>query len=213
MYDLNKKFIFTHPVKCGGTSLEDLFGFLRLREKHKNVNRFKHASLKDHIEELKNKNVDLDGFFKFSIIRNPWERAVSFYNHYKHRAYEALHANETKDEDLPIYIKDSRSMPFKDFIFKYSKHNFNSDFSTKPFMFFEDEFYLDYVIRLEHLQEDLITLKDKLQIQTEVSIPHRNNADEFLKRKHYTEYYDTETKELIEKRFEWDIKTFNYKFE
>lgn len=212
MYDINKKIIFTHPPKCGGTSIEELFGFLKLREKYKHIHKFKHASLKDHIEELKSKNVNFHDFFKFSIVRNPWERAVSFYNHKKHQAYEMWLAERFEGEEMPPYIKDARSMTFKDYIFRYGKHNFNSQFSTKPFMFFEDKFYLDYVIRLEHLQEDLLALKDRLQIDPSVSIPHRNNANVYIKRKHYTEYYDTETKNYIERCFEWDIKTFNYKF-
>ena len=45
MYDLNKKFIFTHPEKCGGTSVEELLGFLELRQKYPNIHTFKHASL------------------------------------------------------------------------------------------------------------------------------------------------------------------------
>ena len=211
MYDLNKKFILTHPPKCGGTSLEDWFGFLKLREKYPQVNKFKHASLEEHINELKNKNVELGNFFKFSIIRNPWARAVSFYNHYKYQAFEQWMADHG-NEELPKYIKDARNMSFKDYIFKYSKRNFNFEVSTKPFMFFQNKFYLDYVIRLEHLTEDLLRIKDKLQLDSEINIPHRNNADVFLNRRHYAEYYDIKTRELIEERFEWDIKTFNYKF-
>jgi chondroitin 4-sulfotransferase 11 len=211
MYDLNKKFIFTHPIKCGGTSLEELFGFLRLREKHPNVHIFKHASLQQHFEELKNKNVNLDSFFKFSIIRNPWDRAVSFYHHKKYQAYKAWQ-KMYPEKELPEYVEDARNMTFKEFIFKYGKHNFNSDVSTKPFMFFENKFCMDYVIRLENLQEDFLKLKPRLQIDTDELIPHRNNSDIYLKRKHCTEYYDIETKEFIEKQFEWDIKTFNYQF-
>lgn len=211
MYDLNKKFIFTHPPKCGGTSLEDQFGFLKLRQKYPQVHRLKHASLEEHFVELKNKNVKFEDFFKFSIIRNPWERFVSFYNHCKYKEY-AEWEKKKNHREFPNYIKDAINMSFKEYIFKYSKNKFNSEVSTKPFMVFQNKFYLDYVIRLENLKEDLLTIKDRLQIDFETDTPHRNNADLFLPRKHYTEYYDTETRELIEERFEWDIKTFNYKF-
>lgn len=212
MYDINKKIIFTHPPKCGGTSIEDLLGFLKLRQKYPHINRIKHASLEEHFNELKNKNVFFRDFYTFSIIRNPWSRAVSFYNHYKYKEFYYWR-NKTSHEELLHLTKDATIMTFKEFIFKYSKSIFNHQAYTNPFMFFQNEFCLDYVVRLEYLKEDLSTIKNKLQIDFEIDIPHRNNADEFLPRKHYTEYYDAETKDLIEKCFEWDIKTFNYKFD
>lgn len=212
MYDLNKKLIFTHPIKCGGTSVEDLLGFFALREKYPQVqSTIKHASLETHFNELKNKNVKIEDFFKFSIIRNPWARAVSFYNHSKYRAFE--HWLKTKpNKEMPPFITDSRNMTFKSFIFKYTESTFNSNYSTKPYMLFQNKFYLDYVIRLEHLKEDFLKIRDKLQLKSDTIIPHHNNSETFLPKKPYTEYYDAETKKLIEQRFDWDIETFNYTY-
>lgn len=213
MYDLNKKFIFTHPPKCAGTSLEDLLGFLSLRNKNPEIDVFKHASLEVHLNELKNKNVNLEDFFKFSIIRNPWDRAVSYYNHIKFKAYESWLTEGNSKKEMPEHIKSARTLTFKQFIFRQVEANFNSEVSTKPYMFVQNEFDLDYVIRLEHLKEDFFEIKDKLGIDSDANIPHKNNSEIFLPRKPYAEYYDTETKELIEACFEWDIKTFKYKFE
>ena len=79
-------------------------------------------------------------------------------------------------------------------------------------MFFQDKFSLDYVIRLEYLQEDLYNIKDKLKIDLNCSIPHRNNIETFTARSPYKDFYDKETENLIGKLFEWDINTFGYKF-
>ena len=211
MYDLNKKFIFTHPPKCGGTSIEDLFGFLQLREKYPSVNAFKHASLKTHLEHLTNKGVDAESFLKFSIIRNPWDRAVSFYNHNKYKEYNYF-TNEAVNKEVPQHIKDSRQMTFKEFVLKYYKNDFNSEVVTKPYMCLQDKFSLDYVVRLENLEEDLFIIKDKLHLELNQNIPHINNSDKFLKRKPYKEYYDKETIKVVEKLFEWDINNFGYTF-
>jgi hypothetical protein len=211
MYDLDKKFIFTHPRKCGGTSIEDMLGFLKLREKHPHIHAFKHGSLKMHIEKVKTKGFDSNGFLKFSIIRNPWDRAVSFYNHIRYKEYD-YYANEVSCTKMPVYVKDSRNMTFKEFVFKYYKNDFNSDVSTKPFMFFENNFCLNYVIRLEHLQEDFLIIKDKLQMDTNVVIPHQNNSEKYTERKNYKDYYDQETKKYIETLFKWDIEAFNYTY-
>jgi hypothetical protein len=211
MYDLDKKIIFTHPHKCGGTSIESILGFLSLREKNPGIHAFKHGSLEMHIDKIKLKGLDPSTFFKFSIIRNPWSRAVSFYNHNKYKEFY-YYANEATDREIPTHVRDARCMTFKEFVLKYYKHDFNSKVSTKPYMFLGDKFSLDYIIRLENLKEDLLRIKDLLQIGLDVDIPCLNNTDEYAIRKNYQSYYDLETKNIIEKLFEWDINTFGYKF-
>jgi hypothetical protein len=80
-------------------------------------------------------------------------------------------------------------------------------------MFIDNNFALDYVIKLEQLKSDLANIKDKIQTQIPSQIPHLNNSRILpIKRKHYREYYDDEAKYIVEKAFEWDIKTFEYTF-
>ena len=212
MYDLDKKIIFTHPKKCGGTSVEKLLGFLKLRDKFPSIRPFKHASLPAHINKLADKNISTDDFLKFSIIRNPWDRAVSFYNHYKYREYEFFIQQQQASTLMPEVIEDARQLPFKDFIFKQSIYNFNSNMSTIPYMFFDGKYCMDYVIRLESIKKDLCDLQCKLQINLSGGVPHYNNNDEYMPRIPYQDYYNFETKNLIKRAFDWDIKTFNYIF-
>jgi hypothetical protein len=214
MYDLDKKIIFTHPKKCGGTSVEKLLGFLDLRLQFPSVKPFKHASLSEHINKLTDKNINTDDFLKFSIIRNPWDRAVSFYNHYKYRQYDFVIQQQKEEANIPMpeAAEDARRLSFKDFIFKHFAHNFNSNVSTIPYMFFDGKYYMDYVIRLESIKKDLHDLQRKLQIDLRSGVPHHNNNDEFISRIPYQDYYDFETKNLIKRAFDWDIKTFNYIF-
>ena len=213
MYDLDKKIIFTHPKKCGGTSVEKLLGFLKLRDKVPSIGPFKHASLATHIDKLADKNISTDDFLKFSIIRNPWDRAVSFYNHYKYRQYDFLiQQQQTENISMPEVVEDARSLSFKDFIFKQSIYNFNSNLSTIPYMFFNGKYCMDYVIRLESIKKDLHDLQHKLQIDLRPGVPHYNNNDEYMPRIPYKDYYNFETKNLIKRAFDWDIKTFNYIF-
>ena len=212
MYDLNKKFIFTHPEKCGGTSVEELLGFLELRQKYPNIHTFKHASLKAHVEKLIEKDIEIKDFFKFSIIRNPWDRAVSFYNHVRHKEYY-YYTVKRPDLQMPKYVKSATTMTFKQYALTHFNKNFNSEKVTKPYMLFQDKFSLDYVIRLEYLQEDFYNIKDKLKIDLNYSMPHRNNIEIFTSRIPYKDFYDKEIENFIGKLFEWDIETFGYKFD
>jgi len=211
MYDLNKKFIFTHPPKCGGTSIENLLGFLELRDKHPNIHAFKHASLKIHVDKLTEKSLQIKDFFKFSIIRNPWDRAVSFYNHIRYKEYD-YYTVKRPDKEMPRYVQDSNLMSFKEYVYTYYKYDFNSQVATVPYMFFQNKFFLDYVIRLEHIEKDILNIKDKLQLDLSCVIPHINNIEIFTARIPYKDFYDKEMQNFIGKLFEWDIETFGYKF-
>lgn len=182
-----------------------------MREKYPAVHAFKHGSLEMHANKIEAKGFNLNDFFKFSIIRNPWSRAVSFYNHVRYKEYD-YYTNCVPHLEIPQYVKDSVNMTFNQFIFTYYKNNFNSEVSTKPYMVLEDKFSLDFVIRLEHLEEDLFFIKNKLQIDLDLKVPHLNNSDKYISRKNYKNYYNKETQNFIEDLFKYDIELFDYSY-
>ena len=208
MIDLEKKLIFTHPQKCGGTSIEKLINVYNVNTFF-NFKKFKHASLTMHLDEIESMNLNVNSFFKFSIIRNPWARIVSHYNHNK---YAEFYRFTRLKKPIPQFVTDATVLNFNDFVHKY-KHSLNSRKKTIPFMFHKKNFFLDFVIRLEHIKEDLFTIKNDIGLDFDFEVPHMNNSNRFeYEKKHYTEYYDSYTKDLIESLFKWEIETFNYTF-
>lgn len=79
--------IFVHVPKTAGTSIEKMFGALdgkkikfEKSKKEINMNKFraeKHYDVTDM--EFKYKDF-IENYFKWTIVRNPWEREYSFYN-------------------------------------------------------------------------------------------------------------------------------------
>ena len=64
----NKKSIFVHINKTGGSSVEHAFGVYPDDQ---------HNTAKEYIKELSSRKWSTH--FTFSFVRNPWDRIVSWY--------------------------------------------------------------------------------------------------------------------------------------
>ena len=65
----------------------------------------------------------------------------------------------------------------------------------------------DFIGKVETYQQDWDSIRDRLDC--DIDLPHLNKSE----RTHYSNYYNTETKDAVYKIFNDDIKTFGYEFE
>jgi hypothetical protein len=201
MYDTEKKYIFTHPAKCAGASVEIALGIWNLdrdSEEFERYQRLLHESLSNHIKEIKSHGLNWRDFFIFSVVRNPWDRAVSRYFFLK------THHETYKSHNISFegYIKQCYK-----FFLESGSHWHHS---IKEFLYFEDEYVTDYVIRQENFGKGLQEAMQELGI-TDYETPHMNQ-NTVRPGNDYQSYYTTETKNMLKEIAADTIDLFAYKF-
>jgi hypothetical protein len=185
------KFIYYAHPKTGTTSIEEVFGDLndvrkpgRLRNKH---------IWPDLFAEYTPIAQECSDYFTFGFVRNPWDYVCSWYC-FRQRITDKNHKN---------YVGETS---FRDFVIKYT----TSPVTTMcSFFAVGTENCVDYIGRYETLQQDLNTVCDKIGIRKR-KLPKLNKS--VHKTKHYTEYYDDESREIVAERYAQDIELFGYKF-
>ena len=144
-----------------------------------------------------------EAYFKFTVVRNPWDRVVSNYFYNKNRKQEGAY-------------QQLNSISFEGFIEQYCMP-VPKDSREFPDLFFgqcinwitdqDGNLLVDKVFKLENLKEEWYDLCNQLGIC--VKLPHENTSYH----KDYRAYYTEETAEIVADLFQDDIEAFDYKFD
>lgn len=192
------KYIFIHIPKTGGTSIE----------KALNAQQYHY----DHLYYKKNV-INYNNFFIFSVVRNPFERTVSDYKWATNQKYK-FPAKELKKmftgKSFRYFVDTYYNLAYKDVKYFRSQSWFKHHHLThcrSQLDILNPICDIDYVIRFERLQQGFDFLCDKIEVPRQ-KLPHLNKTEV----RHYTEYYDDETREIIAEKYKKDIEYFGYKF-
>jgi len=183
-------FIFTHIQKTGGSSLKEFF-----EVGHHPTS---HNTLEEDFNLLKQKNstLNLNDIFCFSILRNPWDKMVSYYffhrqlNPNKERAIQS----KLSFHDWIKFIRD-RAVE-KPWFAPYKK-----------FLSYEGKFRADYVVNFHKYQRDMDLIKflfRKDQPLPKINVSEHDN---------YKKYYNDETIEIVANIYKQDIEFFEFDFD
>ena len=184
------KCIFIHIPKTGGTSIESvLLG----------VDEFKTGSDHATISELINRGVDIDQYFKFTIVRNPITRIFSVWNYY------VQGGNQGSDLVFKRDIPKNFHAFCETYLIKKNKEFFgmNTLRDQVDFITVYNTLRMDIILSFEMLEKEYKYIKNKLFLG---DLPHTR------KTKYIQSFHDVsdETKLLISVMYKRDFKILGY---
>lgn len=189
------KFIFIFQHKCASSTL---------RIALENVDKFNHKFHRGAQDpQYKNSGFGkYSDYFIFASCRNPYERVVSAWNYLQ------------RDFDTKYKRSFPKGLSFKDTLLNLPEQKEGvydyahiTECQTDCILNSSGTPITDMIIKFENLQEDFNIVCDKIGIPHQ-QLPHKNKS----KHKHYTEYYDDETKQIVAKRYAKDIVYFGYEY-
>jgi Sulfotransferase family len=201
MISFQKGFLFVHIPKTAGNSIQSALRdysedqLIALRKEQDGIERFglrnpnykirKHSTLREYRDALGNEQ--FRKFYRFTSVRNPWDRMVSYY-------FTPSHSPQTWDREK-FHGIISKALSTAD----YLRLNENEEASFAN---------VDYIMRFENLADDFRAVCNRLDISP-VTLPQYNRST----RGHYSKYYDDELREFVRTRFAAEIERFGYTFE
>jgi hypothetical protein len=129
-----------------------------------------------------------NSYKKISIVRNPWDRALSWFKWFEFRNNPRI-----RGENFEHYLLNHYS-------------------SAWPFYTINHGLYdIDYMIRFENLQEDLTSLLKQLDIDFPYELPKTKNN--IRKKRDYKDFYiKSNMIEIVNEKALNIIHKFNYKY-
>lgn len=182
-------FIFIHINKTGGTSVGNAIG-LSVKS---------HQTAKEIIQRIGKDQ--WDSAYKFTFVRNPWDRMVSLYEYRLRKNKTRLAQHNLGFEQWVKKTIGNEQDPFY----------YNNPMSFQPQVEWlkdqQGKISIDFIGRFERFSVDFDKICKTLGLETQ--LPHLNASSHAP----YQTYYSDECRAVVARWFHEDIQRFDYRFE
>lgn len=156
---------------------------------------WKHSTLRD-IDGLYS-IAELDALFAFTLVRNPWDRMVSYYHWLRSQRFDHPAVQIAQTHEFASFLKNPviqtslKANP-------YGAYMIRADGVEQCQSF----------IRLEHFREDVEQLEAHLGFDVRLAVENRSD-----RRRDYRHYFTDETADIVAEICADDIRRFEYRFD
>ncbi|WP_274475249.1 sulfotransferase family 2 domain-containing protein [Mangrovimonas aestuarii] len=126
-----------------------------------------------------------NSYYKISIVRNPWDHAISMYEWMAKYNYEKV-----SSISFEVFLREKYRLLW-------------------PFYSVNNIFDIDFMLRFENLQDGINSLEEKFPLEN-LQLPVTKNK--VRKQKNFSDYFDTGTKDLVREQNLNIIERFSYSF-
>jgi chondroitin 4-sulfotransferase 11 len=186
--------IFVHIPKCAGVSVANaLYG----------NGAGGHATFDDYLRVFEPRA--MLQYFKFTVVRNPWDRLVSAFHFLKGGGFKPadrvwadaeLGAYDTFDDFVRRWVNDTN-------IWKWYHFQPQYHYMIER----RQKIALDFIGMVENIDEDFAYIANRVGV--DCSLPQTNRSDH----SQYTEYYCSTTKQIVADVYRRDISLLGYSFD
>lgn len=211
LYSLKYNTVFFHIPKTAGTSIIEALD-LEIVELV-NLNGYEydryHVTPAQALRYNPIENLSIENAFKFSFVRNPWDRLVSGYFNIWHKRFKSFDEFLMVVENVVKREENGEEIVLNEYVPDWHKEKPGIEAHWRPqyhFTQFNGNTYVDFIGRFENLQEDIAVVFSKLNVNKTLN---KKNSSEH---KHYRKYYNRKTKKLVSEIYKKDIEIFDYKY-
>jgi hypothetical protein len=200
---IDKRIIYFKHARCAGTSLTSLpewYGFIPVIDGHGNLDK-RLVNITD--EEIKTE------YFKFAVVRNPYDRIYSAWKYSQRAASRGLkdyHDCNNFEEFVTSRLIDAEG-------YVTNSHWTPQVPAMKDITSIKDnKLLLDYIVRLENFESNLDTLYEKLNFPDFIintfkkRLQHKSNMNTKGERQGYTDHM----RQVIANYYHEDFKLLGY---
>ena len=195
-----RKLVFIHIPKNAGTTFKSVLysthGDVEWKRPFTDEKKYTHTPLKSFYASFP----ESKDYKVITIIRNPYERALSWYSYYRTPTYYNRHPQ--------MRALHYAQQPFLEFL-KWYNRSFKSKWEMLPQVWWythKNKLHSDYQIRFENLEQDINKVSKELEMDI-IKIPHNNKSSESLT---VGDVYCDESISIINEWYKEDFKKLDY---